>query len=82
MSEALVSVVLDFLDVNAWPSYLTFRYRLLEFCNQEAVSPELIARVVADRPLYHLSAGEHLSQRMTSDWPLRYVCQAYRLFWA
>jgi hypothetical protein len=27
-------------------------------------------------------AGEALSQALTADWPLRYVCRACRLFWA
>jgi curved DNA-binding protein CbpA len=75
VTEAVTRLTLDFLEGGGNFSYgEEDRHRLLDFCLREAVSPELVARVVENEV--------RLAELLTNDWPLRYVYLAYQLFWA
>jgi hypothetical protein len=52
--------------------YQKERNRLLLFCIRESIAPEKIAE----------AASDDWANVLRADWPLRYVCQACRLFWA
>jgi hypothetical protein len=52
--------------------YQERRHPLLLFCIREHIAPEEIAE----------AAGGEWEKALLADWPLRYVCRAYRLFWA
>jgi hypothetical protein len=52
--------------------YQERRCQLLLFCIREHIAPEEIAE----------AAGGEWEKTLLADWPLRYVCRAYRLFWA
>ncbi|MBV9125794.1 MAG: J domain-containing protein [Planctomycetes bacterium] len=83
LTPALTRCILDFLDGTSGLKYLrVVRPRLLEFCLREAVAPEMVARTVDDNRAYRVSATEHLSQKLRTDWPLQYVYLACQLFWA
>lgn len=61
-----------FLDETEFTSYAGLRLPLMEFCNREAIVPEVVAEH-AD------NAG--LANEIMADWPLRCVCLGCYLFW-
>lgn len=62
--------------------YAWLRLRLLKYCVREAVAPETVAAIATEGREDWMAALPDLAESITADWPLRYVCQAYRLFWA
>ncbi len=81
-SPRVVREVVDFLEGTPWLDYGQLRPRLLEYCGRESLAPEVVAEAVRSHPEYQLGQNVHLSDQLLSDWPLRQVCQAVRLFWA
>jgi hypothetical protein len=81
-AAALRELALEFFDAEGPSNYRSYRPRFLTFCLREAVAPERVAEVAPDRPAQWPSKGVSLSQAIATDWPLRYVYRAYRLFWA
>jgi hypothetical protein len=61
-------------------SYLTLRPKLLDFCLREAMTPESVADLATARRGAGSRAERALAQRLRTDWPLRYVYRACRLF--
>lgn len=60
--------------------YPQFRWKLLNFCLREFLAPEWLAEVMESR-----SQDGNLVQlfgQVRNDWPLRVLCQAYRVFWS
>jgi hypothetical protein len=80
--ETATRVTLDLLEGADYRNYGAFRLRLLEFCLREVIAPEQMAEVIAERPAFQLSTDTHLAELFLGDWPLRYVCLGYQLFWA
>jgi hypothetical protein len=80
--EVVAARVLGFLDGQGRRSYPQYRSTFLDFCLREAIAPEQVAEAVGDRPAHWPSTGVPLSQVLLDDWPIRYVFQAYQLFWA
>jgi hypothetical protein len=76
------ALIRAFLGTTVLEEYGELRGRLVDFCRHEAIAPEQVAEVVADRPEYWLTHDQHLTQVLLADWPLRQVCLACRLFWA
>jgi len=72
----------DFLDLQPRIPYSDFRNLLLQFCLEEAISPDVVAGYLDGRPEYWLTADEHLSQTITADVPLLCVWLGHRMFWA
>jgi hypothetical protein len=71
-------LVRDFFDGLGQTSYEQARTPLLDFCLYEMLSPELVAEAAGERVMQ----GVIVQQKLASDWPLRYVYRACRLFWA
>jgi hypothetical protein len=63
-------------------SYDKLRKPMLEFCLKEAVQPELLAALIVDKPAGWPAWVIPLAHQVADDWPLRYVFQAWALFWA
>jgi hypothetical protein len=57
------------------------RTRLLMFCVNEAIAPEDMAEVAGGFAGGWQELGTAWAQALLNDWPLRYLCRAYRLFW-
>jgi hypothetical protein len=70
--EALHRLAAEFFDERSNTHYRSYRPELLEFCLHEWVAPEWLARVISDPE----------GQALASDWSLRYVCRACRLYGA
>jgi hypothetical protein len=68
----LAQIVQEFIDETEFRSYAFFRLPLMEFCNREAILPEVVAE--------HAN-NDALSHEIMSDWPLRCVCLGCYLFW-
>jgi hypothetical protein len=82
VDEAVTRLTLEFLGGFQTIDSEDFRGRLLDFCLGEALPPERVAQVSADRPELVDEDGDHLSELLLADWPLRFVALACRLFWA
>lgn len=74
-AEELAHPIRQFLTSGDWDGYLNFSGELLGFCLRDVVAPEQVAEAVAPQ-------DDALAQRITDDWPLRYVWLSCRLFWA
>lgn len=61
--------------------YPKLRWKIAEFCRREALAVEVFAEVIATEPEYFLTNDRHLAGAILEDWPLRYLCQAWLLFW-
>jgi hypothetical protein len=72
-AEALGELVRAYLDPGEWSNYASFRHPLLDWCVQEAVPPELVARLIG---------GGSLFEQVSKDGALRWVCWGCRLFGA
>ena len=62
--------------------YAAQRTEVLLLCLREALVPEEIAEAATALPPAWSAAGVVWAKVLLDDWPLRYVCRAYRLFWA
>jgi len=72
----LADAIRQFLTSKDWGAYTAFRGELLGFCLRDMIAPDLVSQAV-------LGQGDaNLAQRIREDWPVKYVWQAYRLFWA
>ena len=71
----------EFLEGSHWPDIASFREQLLAFCVRDALDPERVALVALSLSKLKSSAVELVNQ-IRGDWPLRYVCEAHRMFWA
>lgn len=78
-AEVLDQLVRDMVDNLDWQDYPRFRSKLVQFCAEDLVSPELAAQTLQAHDSYWLSSEKHLAQAILNDWPLRYVYQAHRL---
>lgn len=76
--DVLAELVLDFLENTSWRVYKEIRPQVLDFCVRELIAPETIVHLLERVPKY--SSGG-LTQTLQEDWPLRYVCLGYRMFW-
>jgi hypothetical protein len=79
--EETAAVVLEYLRICEWFKYKAWRPELAYFCTHEAITPEQIAEIVAHAASFQYSTDQHLAQLLISDWPLRHLCRAHRLFW-
>jgi len=71
--------ILDFIDESPYGIYFgQLRPKLLAFCCQHHLPPELIAETIAEMPQYTANE-EPISQWIEQDWPLRFACWAHRL---
>jgi hypothetical protein len=78
-AEVRDQLVRDMVDQLDWQDYNRFRARLVQFCVEELVSPELAAQTLQADESYGLNSGKHLADAILTDWPLRYVYQAHKL---
>jgi len=74
--EDRAGLIRQFLTSKDWDTYASFRGELLGFCLRDVLAPTEVSNAV-------LAHGDtNLAQRIMEDWPMRYVWQAYQLFWA
>jgi hypothetical protein len=77
----LTPVISRFLSEHRWNDYRSIRLPLLRFCLEEAISPGLMARTLAERPEFVLTGKSPLAQIILEDWPLRHVYRATEMSW-
>jgi hypothetical protein len=81
--QELARLAQGFFTAEGPQRYAALRPKVLTFCLQEAVGPELLAAVVPpDWPADGPGGPTPLAAALANDWPLRAVCWACRLFWA
>ena len=82
--DALREQAARYIQAMDWVTYgESTRRKLLQFCLQEAISPELLMELTAEVPGCHdLPAGGDLSAHVTKDAALKCVYAAWRAFWA
>jgi hypothetical protein len=78
----ILSGLLNFLARIDDARYTEQRPGLLTFCVDEAIAPEEMAEVMSALPKKWKEVGDAWAQSLLTDWPLRHVCRACRLFWA
>lgn len=60
-----------------------FRNQVVAFCFREAIDPAWIIEPFLNRDLDWLyPVDPNRFVQIINDWPVRYLCQAYRLFWS
>jgi hypothetical protein len=80
--DELTGLVLALLPQLNVAGYQSERLQLMRFCLREDVSPEEIAEVARGFTDGWEELGTLWAQSLSADWPLRYLCRAYRLFYA
>jgi hypothetical protein len=80
--EVLTGLVMGFLSRRNVADYANQRSPILAFCLRESVAPEEMAEVASEFTGAWKEVGGAWFQALTTDWPLRYVYRAHRLFWA
>jgi hypothetical protein len=69
-----------FAGMSTFNYYPKFRIKILDFCLRQAIAPERLAEVGPDRLTNWLSKSLPVSRALATDWPLRSVYRACRLF--
>jgi hypothetical protein len=77
----LAPAIERFLREHRWNDYRSLRLSLLRFCLQEAISPGLVARTLAEMPEFVLTGKSPLAHAIADDLPLRHVYRAFELSW-
>ena len=81
--EELAQLAQAFFSAEGSRRYVVLRPKVLAFCLEESVGPELLAALVpSDWPVDGPEGPVALGAALANDWPLRAVCWACRLLWA
>jgi hypothetical protein len=80
--ETANELLQDFLGRWGEYRYANCRGWFLELCLREALTTEQVVEIAPNLSGAWATAGTVFARSLAADWPLRYLCRAWHLFWA